>query len=77
MPSRGGDDSLIKEPETLSISVPEHVPVFTVTLKRCDIVSLQRRTTIRTPGDAAAILRDRLYDEDAEHYFVAQHSQSY
>jgi DNA repair protein RadC len=70
MPHRESDDCLIKEADTFTISVPEHVPVFTVTLKRTDVVSLQKRTVIRNPGDAATILREQLKEVDREQLIV-------
>ena len=70
LPPKERNDCLIKEPDTFSISVPEHVPIFTVTLKRSDVVSLQSRIVIRSPGDAASIFRDRLQDVDREHLIV-------
>lgn len=70
MPHRDNDDNLIKQTDTFTISVPEHVPVFTVTLKRSDVVALEKRTVIRSPGDAAKIFRDRLQDVDREHLIV-------
>lgn len=70
MPHRESDDLLVKEADAFTISVPEHVPVFTVTLKRSDVISLQSRTVIRSPGDAAAIFRDRLKEVDRDQLIV-------
>jgi DNA repair protein RadC len=70
MPTGESDGNVVRETDTFTITVPEHVPVYTVTLKRSDVVSLQSRTTIRSPGVAAAIFRGLLKEVDGEHLIV-------
>ena len=49
---------------SLTVDVPQHVPVYTVALRRSDVASLENRTMIRSPADAAILVRDRLQDAD-------------
>jgi len=66
LPQVESDDSVVSEPGSLTITVPEHVPMYTVTLRRTDVASLQQRAIVRSPGDAAYIFRDRLEGMDRE-----------
>jgi len=63
-------DNIVKEPASLTIPVPEHVPVYAVTLRRSDVVILQDGATIRSPIDAALLAWDRLKELDREHLLV-------
>jgi DNA repair protein RadC len=70
MPPTAAAGDQVKEPTTLTIRVPQLVPVYTVTLQRSDLVSLRNRAMIRCPGDAATLLWDRLKDADREIFLV-------
>lgn len=70
LPGSGVDSDVVREAATFTIEVPQYVPVYTVTLRRSDVASLQGRTTIRCPGDAATLIWDRLQDADREHLLV-------
>jgi len=70
MPCVKDDRDGTNESATLTVTVPDHVSVYTVTLKRTDVMSLQKLTIIRSPGDAAALFSDRLKDVDREHLLV-------
>ncbi len=56
--------------ESAAALVPEFVPVYTLALRRSDVVTLQTRSTIVTPGDAAALAWEQLKDADREHLLV-------
>jgi DNA repair protein RadC len=65
-----GDDAIHSEPPTLAIMVPDHMAVYTVTLRRSDVVSLRERAIIRTAREAAALFWERLEEADREHLLV-------
>ena len=69
LPSIGLDADAVME-ASLTVVVPQHVPVYTVALRRSDVASLENRTMIRSPADAAILVRDRLQDADREHFMV-------
>ncbi len=60
----------MKDSAILTVTVPEHVSIYTVTLKRTDVMSLQKPAFIRSPGDAAVLFWDLLQDVDREHLLV-------
>lgn len=64
-----GND-LVKEPTALTVSVLEFVPVYTVTVRRADVVTLQNRAVIRSPSDAAALVWACLKEADRENFLV-------
>ena len=70
MPRAEPGDNIVKEPAALTIQTPEHVPIYTVTLRRSDVAILHDGTTIRSPSDAASLAWDRLREVDREHLLV-------
>jgi len=59
----------IKEAPKLSLP-PEFVPVYTVYLRRSDIITVRQRPTIHSPHDVATLLWDYLKETDREHFVV-------
>ena len=51
-------------------STPEYVPVYTVFLRRSDVLSVRERPIIRSPQDAAAVVREYLASTNREHFVI-------
>lgn len=60
MPPVDGGDNAVKDLSSFTVTVPDHLNVYTVTLKRTDVVALENRTIIRSTGDAEVLFWDRL-----------------
>ena len=56
-------------PPTFSLP-SEFIPVYTVVLRRTDVITVRQRPTIHNPHDVATLLWDYLKDVDREHFVI-------
>lgn len=70
MPAR----SMQQMQEALSVPLPappsEHLPVYTVFLRRSDVVTVRERPVIREPRDASVLVAEYLKETDREHFVI-------
>jgi DNA repair protein RadC len=52
------------------VTSPEFIPVYTVFLRRSDVLSGRERPVIRCPQDVATVVGDYLKESDREHFVV-------
>jgi DNA repair protein RadC len=57
----------VQEVDASSFFPPEHIPVYTVFLRRSNVLAVQERPQIHSPQDAATVFSEFLKEADREH----------
>lgn len=53
-----------------SVTPPEYIPVYTVFLRRSDVLPVRERPVIRSPVDVSHVMADYLRGTDREHFVI-------